>query len=91
LAGVDALDLEVGRQPERFGKRRRAGIDNVLVGDDVERGRRRAERFFRLRRRFHLDLRQLLDRQIGKILGVDALRGARGRAEREIKDARADS
>ncbi len=39
FAGVDLLDLEVGRQPQRLGQEGCARSGNLIAGDDIKRGR----------------------------------------------------
>jgi hypothetical protein len=63
LAGVDLLDLQVRREPEHFGQRRRSRGEDVILGDDVERRRRPAQRLLALGGGANGNLGQLLDRE----------------------------
>ena len=83
LPRVEPLDLEVGREPEHFGKRGRRGAGDVVLGDDEDRGRRPADRLGLLGGRADLDLGQLLDREGGELL--DALRLGRACQNRLVR------
>ena len=56
-------DEQIGRQPQNVGQARGAGAGDLVVGDDVERRWRVAERLAGLGRRRHRQIRQLADRE----------------------------
>jgi hypothetical protein len=68
LRRVDLLHVKVRCQPQHFRERSRARRVDVVRSNHVKRGRSARQRLLALGRGAHPDLRELLDRKVGKVL-----------------------
>ena len=83
LRRVDLLHVEVGRQPQHARQAQRARLLDILARNDEHARRHAGQGLGPLRSGCHLDVGELLDAEVGKVILV-IRRGDRGRHDEGI-------